>query len=181
MLILTDENFEKEIQNMDKPVLVDFYALWCNPCFFLTPTLERLAEEYNDRFILIKVNIDEFPLTAQKYSVDRIPQVLLFKNGKPVSGFVGIRPELEIRKWLEENLKENQNQNNEVEKLIREYEDYAKQNGFKLNPDRGAVERIVKGLLENEKKYGQKYCPCRRISGNLAEDEIKICPCHWHK
>mgnify|MGYP001568636202 CR=1 FL=1 len=68
-----------------------------------------------------------------------------------------------------------------IEKLIDEYNEYAKNNGFRLNPDRKAVERIVSGLLKNEEKYGKKYCPCRRISGNEAEDSKKICPCFWHK
>lgn len=66
------------------------------------------------------------------------------------------------------------------EKLIKELEEYAKKSGLKLNPDKKVVRRIIKGLLENEKKYGARYCPCRKVSGNPAEDKLKICPCHWH-
>jgi len=105
MLYLTDENFEQEIQNADKPVVVDFWAEWCGPCFVLTPILEKLDEEYNDKFIFAKVNLDTAPLTAQKYRIERIPTVVLFNRGKPISGFVGVRPEPIIREWLEENLK----------------------------------------------------------------------------
>lgn len=68
-----------------------------------------------------------------------------------------------------------------IEKIIKEYEKYAKENGFKLNPNRKVVETIIKGLLINEKKYGARYCPCRRVSGDPKKDKSKICPCKWHK
>lgn len=68
-----------------------------------------------------------------------------------------------------------------MEELIKAYSEYAKQNGFQLNPERKTVERIIKGLLANEKTKGAKYCPCRRISGNPEEDAKKICPCAFHK
>jgi len=179
MITLTDQNFAQEISNADKPVLVDFWALWCSPCLILSPILEKLAEELKEKVILAKVNLDTAPVVAQKYRVDRIPTVILFKNGKPVSGFVGVRPEAVIRKWLENMLEEDKNE--KIEKLIKEYREYAKKNEFKLNPDRKVVERLIKGLLENEKKYGFRYCPCRRITGNPEEDRPKICPCQWHR
>jgi len=68
-----------------------------------------------------------------------------------------------------------------IEDLIKEYSEYAKNNGFKLNPDKKIVEGIISGLLKNEEKYGKKYCPCRRVSGNAEEDAKKVCPCFWHK
>lgn len=58
---------------------------------------------------------------------------------------------------------------------------YAKKNGFKLNPDKAAVQRLMRGLLENEKKHGQKICPCRRFTGNKEIDAKSICPCYYHK
>jgi len=197
MIELTDQNFNKTIQNTNGPVLVDFWASWCSPCLVLGPILEKLVNEYREKLILAKVNLDTAPLAAQKYGIEQIPTVILFKEGKPISGFVGVKPEPQIREWLEENLK---NETERIEELIKEveedkssspsslslressvYEEYAKKNGFKLNPNREVVERIIKGLLENEKKYGQKYCPCRRISGNSEEDKSKICPCAWHR
>ena len=68
-----------------------------------------------------------------------------------------------------------------IKEIIKEYQDYAQKNGFKLNSNREVVKRIAKGLLENEKKYGQRYCPCRRILGNPEEDKKNVCPCQWHR
>ena len=68
-----------------------------------------------------------------------------------------------------------------MKKLIKEYEEYARKNGFQLNPNRKVVEGIVKSLLEREDKFGARYCPCRRVTGNQKEDEKIICPCVYHK
>ncbi len=97
---LTDQNFNEFIQNANKPVLVDFWAQWCMPCFILAPILEKVAGEYNDKFILARVNIDIAPLTAQKYGIEQVPTVILFRNGKPVRGFIGVKPESVIREFL---------------------------------------------------------------------------------
>ena len=70
---------------------------------------------------------------------------------------------------------------NKIEETIEKYSEYARKNGFQLNPNRKIVERVVNGLLENEKKKGKKYCPCRVLSGNQEEDSKKICPCAYHK
>jgi thioredoxin 1 len=103
-MILTDENFEKEIQGAKIPVLVDFFAVWCGPCQTLGPILEKVAKDYGDKMVLAKVNVDEAPIFSQKYQVSNIPTVILFKAGKPVSGFIGARPEEVIKKLLDENL-----------------------------------------------------------------------------
>jgi len=68
-----------------------------------------------------------------------------------------------------------------VEKLIRKYEKHAEKNGFKLNPDRKIVEGLARGLLEREKKFGRKYCPCRRITGEEEKDKKIVCPCVFHQ
>jgi len=183
---LTDENFEKEIQAADKPVVVDFWAEWCAPCSILTPILEKLANEFEGKFILAKVNLAEARTVAQKYGVERIPMVVLFIGGKPISGFIGARPEPITRELLDKMLKDiksnERGENKEdIEKIIKDYQEYAGRNGFKLNPNREMVERLIKGMLENEKKYGARYCPCRRVTGNSEEDKGKICPCQWHR
>jgi thioredoxin len=185
-LILTDENFDKEIQGSVKPILVDFFATWCGPCSVLGPILEKISNELDGQFILAKADLDSAPLTAQKFRVDKVPTVVVFKNGKPISGFVGLSPEKNIKDWLENIIKENKDksfteQQSQIEQLIREYTEYAEKNGFNLNSDKKSVERIIDGLFENEKKHGKKYCPCRRITGNQEEDLKNICPCYYHK
>lgn len=102
---LTDANFNKEINNTDKFVLVDFFATWCEPCSVLGPILEKATEEFKEKLILIKANVDEFPITSQKFNVDRIPTVVLFKNGKPINGFTGLVPENAIKEWLKNIVK----------------------------------------------------------------------------
>ncbi len=106
MLILTDENFKKEIQNAKNPVLVDFWSLSCLPCLMLGPVLEKLSvdEEYQDKVTFAKINIDESPLTAQEYEIDRIPIVLLFKDNQVAAGFIGAQAEETIREFLANNL-----------------------------------------------------------------------------
>jgi len=106
-IILTDENFEKEIQRTDKMALVDFYAAWCEPCSFLAPILEKLEKEFEGKIVLLKANIDEAQLNAQKFQVDRIPMVVLFKNGQPVGSFTGFRPEPILKEWLEKIIQAN--------------------------------------------------------------------------
>lgn len=177
MLTLTDQNFEKEIESAEKPVLVDFWIFWCVPCFIIAPILEKLAKEYEGKIILAKANLDTVPIAGQKYGVDKIPTVILFNKGKPVSALVGAKPEPEIREWLESSLADNDDDDDRVEELIKEYEEYAKQNGFKLNPDKTILEMLIKRLLENERKYRARYCPCRRLSGNSKDDEEIVCPC----
>jgi thioredoxin len=110
MLNFTDENFNKEISEAEKPVLVDFWMEGCSPCVFLSPAMEKLAGEFSEKIIFAKANFDEAPLTAQKYGINAAPTVILFKKGEPVSGFVGLRQENEIRAWLEENLKKDNDQ-----------------------------------------------------------------------
>ncbi len=174
---LTDQNFERELASSKKPVLVDFFADWCPPCSTLTPILEKISEDLGGRFILVKINVDDIPLTAQKFKVEKIPTVVLFKNGKPVSGFVGVRPESSIKEWLEKELGK---ETSDIGKITEEYEKYAKEKGFRLNPNRETVERVIRGLLENERKYGKRYCPCRRVSGEPEKDDKIVCPCSYH-
>ena len=66
-IILTDENFDKEIQPADKLALVDFYATWCEPCSMLAPVLEKVATEFQDKIVLLKANVDETPINSQKF------------------------------------------------------------------------------------------------------------------
>ncbi|HPD19779.1 MAG TPA: thioredoxin [Candidatus Pacearchaeota archaeon] len=100
---ITDENFEKII-NSAKPVLVDFYTDWCPPCKMLSPLLEELKEELAHKVDIVKMNIDENPVTANKFGIDRIPTVMLFSQGELKDGFIGYMDKDDIKKWIEINI-----------------------------------------------------------------------------
>lgn len=99
-------DFEKDvIEASDKnPVLVDFWAAWCGPCRILSTTLEKVAEEAGDEWVLLKVNTDHQPELAARFNIRGIPTVKLFSNGEDLGGFVGALPEKEVRDWLSEHL-----------------------------------------------------------------------------
>jgi len=172
---LTDQNFAEYVLKNEKPVLVDFFAEWCGPCFVLGPILEKLAEEFLGKFILAKANLDNVPELAQKFQINQVPTVILFENGKPKSGFIGLLAEANIKKWLLENLKEDN-----LISLRQEYQGYASKKGFHLRSDEATLQRILQGLAMNQQKYGKRYCPCRRITGDGKEDAKIICPCVYH-
>lgn len=91
MTKLTDQNFEKTIKNLKKLILVDFWAPWCGPCRVMTPILEELAKEFEDKIEIAKLNVDENPSSATKYNITSIPTLIIFKNGKPREEFAGIQ------------------------------------------------------------------------------------------
>jgi len=99
-LNLTKKNFDEEVLKSDIPVLVDFWASWCGPCKMLAPVVAQLANEYEGKVKVCKVNVDDEPDLASKYRVMSIPYVVLFKNGEPVKASVGFKPKEQLEALL---------------------------------------------------------------------------------
>lgn len=102
---ITGAEFEEKVlkESEGRPVLADFWAPWCRPCGVLGPILEKLAEEFQGRFLLVRVNTDEAPELAQIFRIQSIPTVILFRDGNPVEQFIGVLPEPQIRELLKKH------------------------------------------------------------------------------
>ncbi len=100
---LTNENFVQEVIEKSKstPVIVDFWAPWCEPCKQIAPILDKLVAASNGRVTLTKMNIDDYPEISQQLQIQSIPAILGFHNGQPVDGFVGVQPESSIKTFVE--------------------------------------------------------------------------------
>ena len=103
-LKLTKQNFEEEVLASEKPVLIDFYADWCGPCKMMAPVVEKLAEEYEGRIKVGKVNVDEEMELAQKYRVVSIPTFITFKNGEAEHTYIGAMSAAELTEKIEQIL-----------------------------------------------------------------------------
>jgi thioredoxin 1 len=98
---LTAANWEKEVVQSDKPVLVDFWAVWCGPCRALAPTIDRLADQFAGKVKVGKLNTDDSPEIAVRYGISSIPQVMIFKGSdQPVERTVGVQPEASLVKLV---------------------------------------------------------------------------------
>lgn len=93
---ITNDNFESDVLQADKPVLLEFGAVWCAPCKLLEPALMELAGDWGDAVLVAKVDVDHAPEIAQQYQVLSVPTTILFKDGEPLERIVGFKPKEQI-------------------------------------------------------------------------------------
>ncbi|MDD5312044.1 MAG: thioredoxin [Dehalococcoidia bacterium] len=99
-----EKDFKAVVLDSPKPVLVDFWAVWCGPCRMVAPIIDELSAEYKEKMGFAKVNVDEAPKIASAYSVMSIPTMIVFKGGKPIEQVVGFRPKKDLQKLLDKAL-----------------------------------------------------------------------------
>jgi thioredoxin 1 len=101
---VTDNQFEEEVLKSSQPVLVDFWAEWCGPCLAAGPVLDSLADKYQDKLTIAKINVDENPQTSGQYGIMSIPTVILFKNGQEIDRQIGYAGEVGYQKLIDKGL-----------------------------------------------------------------------------
>ncbi len=99
---LTEKDFEAEVLQSDRPVLIDFWAPWCSPCRVISPVIEELAHENSGDLKVVKVNVDEAPRLASSYGINSIPTLMIFKGGEVVDRFVGIQPKSRLQNAIDQ-------------------------------------------------------------------------------
>jgi thioredoxin 1 len=97
---VTDASFADDVLQSDKPVLVDFWAVWCGPCRMVAPILEEIATEHADKISVVKLNVDENPETAQVYGVTSIPTLNVYRDGRLVKSIIGAKPKAALLRDL---------------------------------------------------------------------------------
>ena len=101
---IDDDKFKTEVLEQNGLVIVDFWAEWCAPCHMITPILEKISEEFDERISIKKINVDENQMTAAEFGIRSIPTLILFKDGKAVEQLIGVRPKEEIKRIIEKHL-----------------------------------------------------------------------------
>jgi thioredoxin 1 len=101
---VSDQSFETDVLKAQGPVLVDFWAEWCGPCKAIAPALEEIAKSYEGKLTVAKVNIDENPVTPNRFAVRGIPTLMLFKGGQAIATKVGADSKSNLTAWVEQNI-----------------------------------------------------------------------------
>ena len=99
-----DGSFDKDVLQSEKPVLLDFWAEWCGPCKMIAPLLDEVADKYEEKLDVVKLNVDENPNTAQKFGIRSIPTLILFKDGAVQAQVMGAMPKSQLEEFLDTNL-----------------------------------------------------------------------------
>ncbi|HSP00448.1 MAG TPA: thioredoxin [Thioalkalivibrio sp.] len=173
---VTQENFAQVVLegSREHPVLVDFWAAWCQPCQMLMPVLAKLAEEFGGRFILAKVNSDEQQALASQFGVRSLPTVMIFRNGKPADQFMGVQPESAIRALLGKHLpRASDAQRN------------AAQDQLEAGDAEGALATLQAALNEDPDNQALKIDIARALMAmgraDEAEETLKTLPMDLHQ
>jgi len=168
---VTITNFEDEVvrRSMDVPVVIDFWAPWCEPCRQLAPLLEQLATEYAGRFVLAKVDIDQQQDLAMAFGVQSIPHVIAVDQGRPVDQFLGVRSEVELREFVDALLpspaRQLANKGLSLEADDPQAAETAYRESLELEPDNDEVRiRLAAVLLKQDRQD-----ECRRIVEQLEQ------------
>jgi len=98
---LTDKDFDTEIDKLNTPVLIDFWAPWCAPCKQMSPTLDQIAQTRGDALKVVKINVDENPEIAARFGIRALPTLMIFQNGAPVSVKFGMQSASNMNAWLD--------------------------------------------------------------------------------
>jgi thioredoxin 1 len=98
---ITDQQFEEQVLQSDKPTLVDFWAEWCGPCKMIAPIVEELASEYDGKVNFVKLDVDSNPHTALEYGIRSIPTLLIFRDGKVEQQIIGAVPKVALKKKID--------------------------------------------------------------------------------
>lgn len=100
----SDDQFEKEVLQSAKPVLVDFWAPWCGPCRMVGPVIDKVAQKYGDKVKTVKVNVDESPGAARNHNVNAIPTIMMFVHGAPAERITGFMPEKDMCAMIDKHV-----------------------------------------------------------------------------